>query len=307
MSAQGAVWLGLLAVLLAVPVPVLLRRAGWPWRDPLAALALWQAVGLAGGLSAIGCALYYGVAPLAGSLPDGVAVLAGELLAGRVPGTLGAGHLAALGIATLLATRLAGVLLLCLVRTFRRRRRHRRMVELLAGSTSRVPGARLLDHPSPVAYCLPGGGGAMVLSAGLLELLDAGELAAVVEHERTHLRQRHDLVLLPFAAWRDALPFLPTARMAHEAVVLLVEMLADDGAKRRCSAAAVAAAITTVVGSPAPDGGLAVTPGETAALRVRRLAEPQTAPSFALRVLVLGVSLLLVALPTVLLLVPAFG
>jgi Zn-dependent protease with chaperone function len=296
-----------LAVLLAAPVPVLLRRVGWPWRDPLAALALWQAVGLAGGLSAIGCALYYGVSPLADTLPGGVGVLAGELLGGRWPAALGAGHLVALLLAAALAARLGGVLVLSFARTVRRRRRHRRMVELLAGSTSRVPGARLLDHPSPVAYCLPGGGGAMVLSAGLLDLLAPAELAAVVEHERTHLRQRHDLVLLPFAAWRTALPFLPTARMAHEAVVLLVEMLADDGAKRRCSAASVAAAIDAVLAAPAPDGALAVSAGETATLRARRLLEPRPALPLPLRVLVLGASLLLVAVPTVLLLAPAFG
>jgi hypothetical protein len=128
-----------------------------------------------------------------------------------------------------------------------------------------------------------------------------------VEHERTHLRQRHDLVLLPFAAWRAALPFLPTARMAHDAVVLLVEMLADDGATRVCAPASVAAAITAITAAPTPDGALGVSAGETAALRVRRLLEPSPALPFPVRVLVLGLSLLLVAVPTVLLLAPAFG
>ena len=67
-----------------------------------------------------------------------------------------------------------------------------------------------------------------MVSAGVLDLLDDGQLAAVLSHERAHARARHDLVLLPFAALCRALPGVRWARTAEEAVALLVEMAADD-------------------------------------------------------------------------------
>ena len=71
-----------------------------------------------------------------------------------------------------------------------------------------------------------------MVSVGTLELLGRGELAAVLAHERAHLRERHDLVLLPFTALRRAFPRSATCAGAHRAVALLVEMLADDRALR---------------------------------------------------------------------------
>jgi hypothetical protein len=57
-----ALVLGLLAALLAWPVPAAPARARWPRRDPLAVLVCWQAIGLAGGLSIIGALLVRGLA-----------------------------------------------------------------------------------------------------------------------------------------------------------------------------------------------------------------------------------------------------
>ena len=71
-----------------------------------------------------------------------------------------------------------------------------------------------------------------MVSVGTLELLGRGELAAVLAHERAHLRERHDLVLLPFTALRRAFPRSAICAGAHRSVALLVEMLADDRALR---------------------------------------------------------------------------
>ena len=64
----GAVGLLLagVAVALAWPVPVLLARARWPMHAPARALLLWQAIGLAGGVSMIGALALIGraVAPI---------------------------------------------------------------------------------------------------------------------------------------------------------------------------------------------------------------------------------------------------
>ena len=92
-----------------------------------------------------------------------------------------------------------------------------------------------------------------VLSDGLMAALEPAELRAVLTHENAHLSQRHHLLLWAFAAWRQALPWLPTTRLAQEAVNSLIEMLADDVALRTDSKATLIKAIA-IVASGSADG-----------------------------------------------------
>jgi hypothetical protein len=110
------------------------------------------------------------------------------------------------------------------------RRRQRELLALLAHGDPKVPGALVLDHPAAAAYCVPGLRSKIVVSAGALALLGDAELAAVLAHERAHLRERHDLVLLPFTALRRAFPRSHACTEAYREVAMLVEMLADDRA-----------------------------------------------------------------------------
>src|SRR6185437_1439199 len=64
-----------LAVAFAGPVPVVLARARWAPRAPRAALVLWQAVGLAGGLSLLGAGVTLAASSLSGSWLGGVGSL----------------------------------------------------------------------------------------------------------------------------------------------------------------------------------------------------------------------------------------
>jgi Zn-dependent protease with chaperone function len=195
-----ALALGVLAALLAWPVPAALARARWPQRDPLVALVCWQAIGLAGGLSIIGALLAHGLAPWGPSLPE-----AWWHWVTRQPAQepVRGDHWVAQTLAAVLALELVGVLLLSLVRTARTRRRHRALLELVVEPPS-APGedTRLLDHPAPVAFCIPGARPLLVLSSGMVAELDGGQLDAVVAHERAHLAEHHHLLLLPFVAWR---------------------------------------------------------------------------------------------------------
>ncbi|GGJ94255.1 hypothetical protein GCM10010123_25100 [Pilimelia anulata] len=213
--------LAALAVLLAGPVPGRLAGSAAALRRPGPAVLAWQCVGAASGLAGIGALLAYGHSggPLAG--------------AGRV----GAAGLAAYLVAV------TGVVL---VRTVRRRRAHRELLDLVAAPLPAVPGGRVLDSPAATAYCLPGRRGRVVLTSSAVDRLSPAALRAVVAHERAHLAQRHDLVRLPFAAWQAAWPFLPGARMARASVDLLVEALADDAARRREGASALASALCSV-------------------------------------------------------------
>jgi Zn-dependent protease with chaperone function len=303
----SAASLAVLAVLLAWPVPALLARAGWTRRDPLVALVCWQAIGLAGGLSMIGALLVHGLAPWGNSLPAAAwAALRGHPARTPVRGD----HWVTLTLAAVLAAELLGVLLLAWVRTARTRRRHRALLELVVRPAA-LPDTRLLEHPAPVAFCIPGARPLLVLSSGMVAELDDDQLAAVVAHERAHLREHHHLLLLPFVAWEAALPVLPAAARAHAAVRALVELRADDaalrllppGSRRTLARAIVAVAGGAGGGAGVPAGALAVT-GGTVGARVVRLLEPPHPLPAAGRWAALGAAALLVLAPTLLLLLP---
>lgn len=295
-----------LAVVLVEPVSRWLAGAGWPTRAPRAALVLWQAVGLAAGLAAIGAGVVFAVAPLANSLPDGLAALWQGVTSGQPLRDLGVAQVVALLAAVLLGGRLLGVLLMDGARTLRHRRRHRQLVDLVGTPWTDAPGpvpgsAVVLDHPAAVAYCLPGRQSRVVVSAGTLSRLDRRELRAVLAHERAHITERHDLVVLPFGAWVAALPFVPGVRLASQAVASLVEMLADDRARTRCDRMSLATAIATVGAARTPAGSLAAG-GSTVVARVERLVDPPTPASFVLLLGAYGAAAVLLAVPTLLLL-----
>jgi hypothetical protein len=199
------------------------------------------------------------------------------------------------------------VLLAASIAALHARRRQRALLTLLAHGDPKVPGALVVDYPSAAAYCLPGlrSRSRIVVSVGAIELLGRGELAAVLAHERAHLRERHDLVLLPFTALRRAFPKSATCTGAHLAVALLVEMLADDRALRGGPARELVSALVrfgTAGACPAPAGALAAAEGEVAA-RVTRLLQPvRPLPAVAVMAVCLAAALL-VAAPVTLLLV----
>ncbi len=304
-----AVCLGVLAALLAWPVPAALARARWTRQDPLAALVCWQAVGLAGGLSIIGALLVHGLSPWGHSLPVAWWRWVTHWFSGAQPAeqAVRGDHWVAQTLAAVLALELLGVLVLSLVRTARTRARHRELLELLVGPATDVD-ARVLDSPVPAAFCIPGARPLLVLSSGMVEELDADQLAAVVAHERAHLRERHHLLLLPFVAWRAALPVLPAADRAHDAVRDLVEMRADDVALRALTGPTprrtLAQAIVAAAEGGAPHGALAVNGGPLAQRVTRLLDPPAPLPRWA-RPAALTSAVALLLVPTALLLAPA--
>jgi beta-lactamase regulating signal transducer with metallopeptidase domain len=149
-----------------------------------------------------------------------------------------------------------------------------------------------------------------VISAGTLDLLDADELAAVLAHERAHLRERHDLVLLPFLALLRAFRWAGVTRQAYRAVGLLVEMHADDRALRQRPARELATALLRVGaagGGGVPSGALGVahrTEECEVAARVVRLLRPAPGLGNAALALIVVVSAAIVAIPAALLVLP---
>lgn len=288
--------LGGLAVLLAGPVPAWLARVPLTRRTPRAAMVLWQAVALAAVLSALGAGL----------------ALAGDRALQRDPAVESWVVAAvALGVTGLVV----GRLLLSGHRTGRRlrmlRRRHRELVDLVARRDEALgDGARVLDHEVPVAYCVPGlPGGRVVVSAGAVARLGPLELAAVVAHERAHLRARHDLVLEAFRVLHDAFPRWVSSGRALAEVRLLVEVLADAAAARSCGRRALVRALLTLaegraVAQPEPDVTLGA--AETH-LQVRGALIADARPHRLQAVLLLALAGGLLVLPTAFVVAPWVG
>jgi Zn-dependent protease with chaperone function len=297
-------------------------------------MLLWQAIALAGGLSMIGAMLVYGLEPIGDNLISGLRGLADMVLFNAPTTALGFWHLFALSAAALLTAHLVFTLLLTYYKIERQRRRHRELLALLAAPSADAARTVVISHDSPVAYCLPGGARSVtVLSDGLMAALEPAELRAVLSHENAHLNQRHHLLLWAFAAWRQALPWLPTTRLAQEAVNSLIEMLADDVALKTESKATLIKAIAIVASGPtggmaagmagsmasaavpsahpslaldgleAPTGAVSGS-ARTTISRVSRLLSPQPQLPAAARGIVLAGCALLLALPTALLIVP---
>lgn len=296
-----------------VPAAAWLAAAGWPRRSPAAAILLWQALGLGWGLAAIGALAGLGADPGGFGVAGGAFAVAGRAVrraaAGAAPPDLPATlRLLCLAAGTALLTLLCWVLLAASATVLRARRRQRTLLSLLAHGDPKVPGALVVDSPAAAAYCVPGLRSRIVISAGALALLDQAELAAVLAHERAHLRERHDLVLLPFTALRRAFPRSASVLRAHAAVALLVEMLADDHALRHRSARELITALIRVgAAGPdgTPDGALAVaTQDSEVAARVARLLEPAPGLSLPALSLVGMAAVLLVVVPAALLVLP---
>ncbi|WP_067500512.1 M56 family metallopeptidase [Actinoplanes sp. TFC3] len=290
-----ALLLGALGLTLSLVVPGVLASARWPGRAPVAAIVLWQSITLAGILCALGVVL---AAPQE---------LIDESGPGRPYGVTAL--LAALVVAMVIIVRLLVSLAGVTHRSRTRRARHRLLVDLLdtAERHGELPaGLRVLDGPLPFAYCLPGRRPRVVLSEGVLQVLDAEQVAAVIAHEQAHLRYRHDLVMESFTAFYRAVPRPLRSRAPLDAVHLLLEMAADDAARSRTGAPALRSALERLGDAVSPDAPAELDAATATAERRRRL-DRLTGPdtrSGTLTVVAATMAVCLLVLPTVILVVP---
>jgi Zn-dependent protease with chaperone function len=291
-----------------------LAHARWPRRSPAAGILLWQGLGLGWGLAAVGTLLGIGAdgqgSGVAGGALTRLASMARDWSSQPSIGIMAGVRLLCLAAGLALLVVLCWILVAASAVVLRARRRQRTLLTLLAHGDPKVPGALVVDHPAAAAYCLPGLRSAIVVSAGVLTLLDADELAAVLAHERAHLRERHDLVLLPFAALLRAFRWASVARQAQRAVALLIEMHADDLALRHRPARELATALLRVGaagGGAVPSGALAAadsaSDGDVTA-RVIRILRPAPGLRPAARVAAGLATATAVVIPAVLLALP---
>ena len=303
MNSTTALAFAVLALVLAGPIPAVLARARWPYRSPRAALVLWQAIALAAVLSAFSSGLAIGgllLVPGADGRPTTAPTE--EIDALGLP--LWIFYVAVLAITLGIGAKLMFSVVQVAVRTRRRRSRHRMLVDLLDRNSSienafrglRDADVRVLDAAEPIAYCLPGLRQRVVLSRGTLAELSEAEVTAILSHERSHLRARHDLVLEAFTAVNEAFPRIVRSKSALGSVQLLVELLADDSAVKVTGPTPLARALVTCAGSTAPRGAMAAG-GPHTLIRVQRLSGPGS--DIRIAAVAYGTAVVILVLPTI--------
>ncbi|MGW4382678.1 M56 family metallopeptidase [Kitasatospora sp. NPDC004531] len=232
----------LLGLLLATVAPSLLARARWPEREPVLALLVWQMLVVAVLLCCVLSLLLSSAAALPAwrelvfsGAPDGVAE-AYDLAGGEGWGRLTAAVLAAGGLWTALS-------LAREIRSARAERDHRhaqlvrRAPELPASLVPRRRAAKeplvVLENVRPQVSSLPGPKARLVVTTGALQQLSDRELAAVLSHERGHVRARHHWLAQCAQALATGFPGVGVFSAFRDQVTVLVELAADDRAARR--------------------------------------------------------------------------
>lgn len=164
-----------------------------------------------------------------------------------------------LGLLILLAGAARFALIGTRLATRRARARQERLavLRLAARVESGSPAILWLAHDRPLAFSLAGRPSFLVATDGLRRELTKNQADAVLEHERTHLRCHHHLLVSLADLSKAGLPFLPLFRAAPRAVRELVELAADDAAVKRCGAETVRSALLRVAGGGSPETSLA--------------------------------------------------
>lgn len=281
------VLLGLIGLALALPVPALLAQMAWPMQVPRAGIVLWQSLALAAVLAMFGAFLSTALWLVSESDPP----------AWRI-----AMHFVVLGLTIMVGTRLAWSLWTVLRETRSRRRRQRHLVDLLGDTDGMLPALRVLREQTPIAYCVPGLTEArVVVSQGTIRALSEAEYAAVLEHERAHVRRRHDLVLEGFSVLHRAFPRVLRTDAPLRQSKVMVELLADDAARKVSGEASVAGALVALAGAPTPSGAMGV--GGAEHIRMARLGDPRPGQPLA-SATAYAISAVVLVAPTVLLAIP---
>ena len=149
----------------------------------------------------------------------------------------------------------------------------------------------------PAAFCYGLKRPRVVVTEGLLTLLEPAEQAAAVWHEAQHAKVREPLKCLTARLAARSFFWLPILPDLLERYLLVKELDADRIATAKTSRRALAGALCGVLGEPTPAGAVGL--GDFAATRVDRLFDPR-APlppiTRPLRLLLSAAGLLTVAL-----------
>ena len=293
------------AAVVAWTAPGVLRRLDRHDRDALTSLLCWLAciTAVLGTTVAAVVLMFFPVELSGAGLTHVLHRCWAALHHGHRSGTTDAAAAATLALLTVITGRFALHLNAHLRAQRRLRRAHHDMLAVLGGGPIAQP-VLCLDHDHPIAYSVGGRAGMVVISSALRRL-PPEQMAAVLCHERAHLRGRHHLLVSLTRSLAAALPWVPLMRQAPRAVGLLVELRADDIATRAHGRHAVSGALLALAGTPSPARTLAMASTEVAR-RLRRLRPSESANPNRLRLIARAVSVTSCAVAPVAIGVAAF-
>ena len=251
----------------------LLRESAWPVRAPRLAIAAWQALAFTVLSSVLlgGVALATRFHLVSTHVADLIHVCMLNVRAGY--GSPGRAATTTLAIAVLLAVSTRAVWGATITTQYaaRQLRRQLQILELVARRDPQFD-VLVLAHHAPAAFCFPGRGRSVVVTSSALDVLSPDELAAVIAHERAHLRGRHHLTVAIAQSLDCAFPGVPVFSWGQQQVRRLVELAADDLACRHHRRSCIASAILLLADAAPPAGTLALG-SEAIHVRLRRLTE----------------------------------
>jgi len=282
-----------------------LGRAGWAARAPMLGIVTYLAAGwsVLAALGLAGLTLAVHATALGGGLSHLIGACVLRLRA--MYATPGGAAIAGLGL--ILTGAVAGRTALTaashLRTTGRQALRHAQTARLV-GHPEPALGAVLVEHPEPAAYCVSGRHPMVIVTTGALRALDAGQLDAVLAHERAHLTGRHHRLLAMARIAGQVLPFLPLMRDADTQVARLVELHADDAATRASDPRSLATALVVLATGASPEPALAAAATD-AVQRIHRLLGPAEQLGWVHRQLLRATAAALALAPVLLALAPA--
>lgn len=254
-----------------VCLPAALRSLGRRLAPPTWARLCLAA--LIAGAGSVGCGLVLYAAPtvlLALGVP-GLATACERMLGGVAPGGAAAGWVAGSAALALGAQGAVG-----LVGSRRVRRRCR--VESGLGQHRPLGSHELVILPSaqPIALCVDGRPGQVVVTEGLAAALGPAEMAAVLAHESAHLDSGHERYLTAAGFVASAFCWFAPARASVAVLRLGLERAADEAAAsqitggRQVLRAALVRTVATALGTPVA----AFSAADTVAERLEALESP---------------------------------
>lgn len=302
MSAPLAL-LALVAVL-GGPGASLLARARWTLRAPALGILAWQALTLSTFVSLT----LAGFSLAVPELPDTDDVASfihacSEALRDHysTPGGIAVSILGGM-LATGLVARLGFALVRGGLRTYRRRTHQRELLAVVCRPHDQLD-VVVIDHATPVVYCLPGRPRQIVVSEGALTTLSPDQLEQVLVHERAHIHARHHWAVMFAEALAVTLSNRLGTRAAREHIADLAEMHADD-AVHSSHRRDLATAVFLLAGGSRPLGALGAA-GGVVSTRVRRLMLPAAPVSWCERTVLLTMVAITALLPVAITAAPA--
>ncbi|MEX7470352.1 M56 family metallopeptidase [Mycobacterium adipatum] len=274
MTVAAALLLYVLVVLAAGPM--LLSRLAADGIAPRLAITAW----LTAIVTVLGCAIAAGALILIEAAghwdsPDALIVSCVQRLRAILVGHSGWPAQLVAGTAIAVAT---GTLSAVAIRMFRALSRmrshtldHADAVRLVG--RSRGDDVVVIEAPEPAAYCVAGHPAAIVVTSAAVAALDTPQLAAVIAHERAHLRGRHAQIVATVRGVASALPKVRFFAAASAEVAALLEMCADDVAAKRHSRHSLLGGLLALSGATAPAQGLAAA-SVAVLIRAQRLTDP---------------------------------